>query len=1079
VTEEATLPRRSRATRAFIAAAVAVALLLAAVLVLWFGLRLVLAQWLLDDLLETHAPPGTTAHVAELSPNHAVLTDIKVPELGRIARAEVIFTLSGLLEGRVEDVILDRPDLEITLDADGSPTGPLRDWAGASPDAGETAGLPLARLTVDDAVLHIAGPFGWANLALEGRYDFAGRDSGEVSFEGITRLGDLEGEGEFSGFAGTGPRRARIVFSSQRLGIPGAEADVIKGRADLTLGEDLGALLSLEATRTALDGHALGPLMLSGTWHGGTASFDIDIGDGDSAATLRLSAGYEGQDDKPSWSLTGLAAVTQDIELPLPSPLRLTAPSRVEFDLAGTVPATAEAFDVVGGGILSLSSAGVAGQALVTGPLELALDLAVENDTLTMNLDAPASVTGIAAGSSPPAWLAALPPRTYDLAVPPDGLRIALRRAGEGYGLIADFDMALTADDGFASMASGHLDLGTNNEGTPVDGGLRRFDVALHGPLVEGVEADEIRFSGEALLSTGGLQASIDAVGDLTRLEAGGISARGVHFNLPVRLTQESNIRVLASIDPVAVIGADRLVYGEITASNLLAELPLEIALDGDMLTVTLTAPGWVDLGAFAHPNLRSTASTSLKLEGDTLPILTLNDPGKVTGWDARVVLGETAIGAELLDAAGVVFATLSGGLPDMRVSAGGLSEGRIQATAESHGGELSIAGPDVAVAGMALLLSYNNGLSPWPQIQATGIHLRDLVEPARFVPATLDLAFKPVWPGGKDARMSLDIHMAGIRYVANIEGSWEPARDRLSAYIRIPPIRFSPDLQPTALSPLYGPLLTGATGAVEIVGSLGMEPGAPFADLDINLDDLSGMLAGAEVEALAGSIHLSGIAPLRTPPDQQLTAGRLDPGLPMENLSLTFSLPGNGAMWLSQASLDFAGGTVEAQPTTLDPEREQNRIVLDVADVELVRLGDLLDLPELEASGSLSGEIPVLLQDNDLAIEGGRLATKEPGVLRYIPEGGAAIGGGDENVEMLVTAVSNFHYQSIVIDLDRALGGASIVGLHISGANPELYDGYPIELNVNLTGDLDRIVRDSLAGWRVPEEIRKRLSGF
>ncbi len=1061
------------------AASVLVALLLGAVLVLWFGLRLVLAQWLLDDLLHADAPHGTTAEIAELSTGHAVLIDITVPGLGHIDRATATFSLSGLLDGRVEDISLDRPAFDIVLDAEGSPTGPLGDWMAASASGADKTGLPLDRLVIDNASIHLETPMGWANVTAEGRYDVAGRDSGTLTFEATTRLGDIVGEADLAGLGGSAARRAQIVFASQRLGIPGAEAEAIDGRADLTLGDSLSALLSLQAARTALDGHPLGPLVLSGTWHDRIASLDMDVGDSDSAATARLSAGYDSQGERPSWSIAGLLAIAQDLELPLPSPLRFTAPARAEFDLAGDVPATTDAADLSGKGTLSLTSAGVATDSLVAGPLELALDLAVDDGALSLRLEGPTTVRGIAAGQAPPSWLAALPPRVYGLTIPADGLRLSLRQEEEGYGIAGDVDLSLDADDGFAATVAGRLELTADSNGTPRGGGLHGAEIVLHGPLLNGIVADEISLSGEAMLTPAGLQASIDAEGDLTRLEAGGLSARSVSFTLPIRLTQESNIRVQATLDPVAVIGADHLAFGDVTASDLLAELPLDLALEADTLTVTLTGPGWLDVGAFSHPALRTTGNTTLKLEGDTLPVFTLNDPETVTGWDARVVLAETPVGLELLSEAGDVLATVTGSLPQMRVSGGSLSEGHIQATAESHGGDLSITGPDIAISDLDLLLSYNDGLSPWPQIQATGIDLRDLVVPARFVPAQADLAFKPVWPKGEDARMSLDIHLAGIRYAANIEGSWEPARGRLSAYVRIPPLRFSPDLQPTALSPLYGALLTDATGAIEIVGALGLEAGAPFADLDLKLDDISGTLAGADVQALAGSVHLSGIAPLRTPPGQHLTAVRLDPGLPMENLSLTFSLPGNGAMWLSEAALDFAGGTVQAQPTTLDPERAQNRITLDVAGVELARLGALLDLPELEASGRLSGEIPVLLQDNDLAIEGGRLATDEPGVLRYLPEGGAAIGGGDENVEMLVTAVSNFHYQSIVIDLDRALGGASIVGLHISGANPELYDGYPIELNVNLTGDLDRIVRDSLAGWRVPEEIRKRLSGF
>ena len=52
-------------------------------------------------------------------------------------------------------------------------------------------------------------------------------------------------------------------------------------------------------------------------------------------------------------------------------------------------------------------------------------------------------------------------------------------------------------------------------------------------------------------------------------------------------------------------------------------------------------------------------------------------------------------------------------------------------------------------------------------------------------------------------------------------------------------------------------------------------------------------------------------------------------------------------------------------------------------------------------------------------------------------------------------------------------------VGLHIKGANPDLYDGHPIEFNLNLEGELGTILKRSLAGYQIPEQIRERIQDF
>lgn len=1051
------------------AAGAAMALVIALAAVAWFGLRLTLVQWLLDDTLARAAPPGTMAEVSELSAGHAVLRDIDIPGLGRIARAEARFTLSALLDGHVDVVTLDRPAFSLALDDTGAPTGPLREWLA---DSGEGSGapLPLGRIVIAQGSLHVESPFTWANVALEGAYSLAARDAGNLSFTIDSRLGALEGSADLSGFAAGQDGRAEVTFGSAHLGVPGAEAADITGRAQLSLGPAFGAVLSLRAETTDLDGHPLGPLALSGTWAAGKASFDVDVGGADSAATARLTAAYDSTASPAAWSLSGLLAAALDLELPLADPLLLRAPTRIELDLAGAVPQAGDGSDLSGGGTIDVTSQGFGNSQITTGPIALPLRVAVDGPSLQLALTAPGRIDAIAT---------AFDGRAYDLAFPEDGLELTLARDDEGaIGAEAAIVAHASAPDGFAAEASGQGALRLAPDGNLLSASLRQLDIALRGPLAPGMAEGDLTLAGGATLDEGAYRIDVDAEGDFARLNVAGLTGSDVALTLPLHLEGAVDGELHGSAVPVALVDAARLDFGEVHVEKLLAELPLRLDLDDDGLAVSLADTAWIDIGAVRHPAFTTTSATSLKVMADGLPLFTLKQPGKTADWDARVVLAGSAIALDVLDGDGAAAVSVTGTLPDIRIS-GGRMGSHLQASAETHNGDLKLAGPDIALSDLEFLLSYNSALSAWPQIQATGIDLRDLVSPARFVPARADIAFKPVWPLGRDARMSFDLHVGDQRYMANVEASWEPARKRLSAYVRVPPIRFTPALQPADLSPLYGPLLTNASGALEIVGALGLEGDDAFADLHIILDDLGGTLAGADVRDLAGRVHISDLDPLRTPPGQQITASALDPGLPMENLALTFSLPGNGAAWLSQASLELAGGSVSAEPTTFDPARTENRVVLDVAGVQLSRLAALLEMPEVEATGRLSGTIPVLLADGDIAIEKGRLETQEPGVLRYLPEGGTAIAGGDEYMELVVNALANFHYQSLAVDLDRALGGASVVGLHINGANPDVYDGYPIELNVNLSGDLDRIARDSMAGWRIPDEIRKRLSGF
>jgi len=72
--------------------------------------------------------------------------------------------------------------------------------------------------------------------------------------------------------------------------------------------------------------------------------------------------------------------------------------------------------------------------------------------------------------------------------------------------------------------------------------------------------------------------------------------------------------------------------------------------------------------------------------------------------------------------------------------------------------------------------------------------------------------------------------------------------------------------------------------------------------------------------------------------------------------------------------------------------------------------------------------------------------------------------------------ALNNFNFKSAKITVDGSLTGDLDVGFHISGFNPELYDGYPIEFNLGVQGKLGQLVRASMASLNVTRELQQRL---
>jgi hypothetical protein len=123
---------------------------------------------------------------------------------------------------------------------------------------------------------------------------------------------------------------------------------------------------------------------------------------------------------------------------------------------------------------------------------------------------------------------------------------------------------------------------------------------------------------------------------------------------------------------------------------------------------------------------------------------------------------------------------------------------------------------------------------------------------------------------------------------------------------------------------------------------------------------------------------------------------------------------------------------------------------------------------------------VPLRFERGTLVIGEARLESRAVGVVRYRPETPpAALLAGGEGAALMLKALDNFNYAAIAMTVSGRVGGDIDVGLSIKGANPDVYEGYPVELNLNISGELDQIVERSLQGYRIPDKVRERLKAF
>jgi hypothetical protein len=192
------------------------------------------------------------------------------------------------------------------------------------------------------------------------------------------------------------------------------------------------------------------------------------------------------------------------------------------------------------------------------------------------------------------------------------------------------------------------------------------------------------------------------------------------------------------------------------------------------------------------------------------------------------------------------------------------------------------------------------------------------------------------------------------------------------------------------------------------------------------------------------------------------------------------FKIDDGSTLNLAESRLEMMSGKVTLDPVALKFGAPAQQIHLNVDKISLARLFELFAVAGLTGEGVVSGGIPVTLFPAGLAIDHAKLEAEGPGSLRYdATKGPAALANAGDSVKMALSALSDFRYDKLEIDLDRKATGDTELGLHISGRNPSFYNGYPVEFNLSVAGRLDEALRKGLAGYQVPDMIRERLKSL
>ncbi len=249
----------------------------------------------------------------------------------------------------------------------------------------------------------------------------------------------------------------------------------------------------------------------------------------------------------------------------------------------------------------------------------------------------------------------------------------------------------------------------------------------------------------------------------------------------------------------------------------------------------------------------------------------------------------------------------------------------------------------------------------------------------------------------------------------------------------------------------------------------------------DVRIEGGGATLGPVRVAGVNGVVALSSLWPPVVPDGQRLAVALLDVGIPLTDGVIRFGYGRDRRVDVDEAVWRWGGGTLKAEPFELSPSAPNGLVTLRADGVDLGALLDLIRVDGVAANGRLSGRLPVRIGNGRVVLDGAVFDAAGAGTLRYAPaEPPPGLSGPEGSpTQLLLGALSDFRYDSLRLTLEGEAGGELRAGLSVRGANPAFYDGHPVSLNLTLSGALDRIVRQSLDTYRIPDAVRDRMTGF
>lgn len=215
----------------------------------------------------------------------------------------------------------------------------------------------------------------------------------------------------------------------------------------------------------------------------------------------------------------------------------------------------------------------------------------------------------------------------------------------------------------------------------------------------------------------------------------------------------------------------------------------------------------------------------------------------------------------------------------------------------------------------------------------------------------------------------------------------------------------------------------------------------------------------------------------------QRLSIAHIDAGVANTDTVLEFTLEpsklGDLPVFnLLHAKTQLLQGSMSLKPGSYDLNRAKQTLYVILENINLSELVRLQQLEDIQATGLISGQLPILVLNGEVSIDNGQLQAIAPGgILRYQADADAL--KGNAYAETVVNALSNFNYEALRADTHYDSDGTLLLNLQLQGHNPDFEQGRQVNLNINLEQNVLKLFESVRLIDGVSDTLDKRVKDF